>query len=240
MKDLKNNDLTTTITTSFRGSKMHNKDNSVLHQFLASAEKEFEMAESQTVSLTKLRNIFARVEETCKNDSGTALHFVAGLGFARITRALINHGYNIDAQNNKGITPLHMATLFGHNTICKLLLERGAMVDSIDKTGKTALHIATYQNKEDLVRLFLKFGANQMLRTQDNLAAAHIATNMNHTNIRDILRDDFAQKFFALVNQEAIKKLNDPTTTRGEIDRLKRAGFSLEEDLEPCNSPLKF
>ncbi len=219
---------------------MNNKENSVQYQFLLSVEQELEAAESKAVSLTKLRNIFLKVEDTCKNNAGTALEFISGLGFIRIARALINHGYDVNSTNSKGLTPLHMATLFDRTAICELLLTNGAKVDSIEMTGKTPLHIAAYKNNADLVRLFLKFGADQMLRTPENCTAAQIAISKDHKGVVLAFRDQVMQKMYKQIVSEAQKIITDKNSTKQQVERLKRAGFTQDEALEPCDSPLKF
>lgn len=73
----------------------------------------------------------------------TALHSaVADGGDARIARALVAAGADVNARQRHGWTPLHGAADSGDAGLVELLLARGADPDAKHDGGKTALDVA--------------------------------------------------------------------------------------------------
>ena len=73
----------------------------------------------------------------------TALHSaVADGGHARIARALVEAGADVNAKQRHGWTPLHGAAHSGDVELVELLLGRGADPDAKHQEGKTALDLA--------------------------------------------------------------------------------------------------
>lgn len=66
----------------------------------------------------------------------------AANGYARVVKAILDFGIDVNAASADGRTALHEAALNGHPSICKLLLDKGARVNLKDKQGKTPLHSA--------------------------------------------------------------------------------------------------
>jgi ankyrin repeat protein len=59
-----------------------------------------------------------------------------------VVRLLLEHGADINAQNQIGRTPLHWASIKGALEVVRLLLEHGSDVEVEDYDGKTALEFA--------------------------------------------------------------------------------------------------
>lgn len=55
----------------------------------------------------------------------TLLHRIAGLGFAEMTKFLIDCGMDVCAQDKEGKTPIDYATAFGNKAVCTELLKTG-------------------------------------------------------------------------------------------------------------------
>ena len=69
-----------------------------------------------------------------------------------MTKDLVEHGADIEAVNDDGLTPLMYHAKWFHDDIVKYLLSLGANNKAKDKTGKTALHYATeLEMTKDLV-----------------------------------------------------------------------------------------
>jgi ankyrin repeat protein len=76
------------------------------------------------------------------NFEPTALHFFAAIGKTELAELLIDHGADLDARNNQGLTPLHSAALEGQLDTAKLLIAKGAKIDAKSKGNKTPFDYA--------------------------------------------------------------------------------------------------
>ena len=70
----------------------------------------------------------------------TPLHLALANGNEKVAEFLIDHGTNVNAQDNKKSTPLHLASLNGNLDLVKILLERNAEVNARDNRRRTPLH----------------------------------------------------------------------------------------------------
>jgi uncharacterized protein len=78
----------------------------------------------------------------------SAFSDAVGRGRREIVRALLNHGFGVDAPLATGLTPLIEAAREGHAAIVGDLLDAGATVDLTDESGRTALCWAIVYNVE--------------------------------------------------------------------------------------------
>jgi hypothetical protein len=79
-----------------------------------------------------------------------------------VIRLLLEHGADINVQNEDRQTPLHWASDHGTLEVVRLLLEHGADVEVKDKHGKTALQVAAADGRRDeFVKLLREHGANE-------------------------------------------------------------------------------
>jgi hypothetical protein len=76
-----------------------------------------------------------------------------------ILRLLLQHGADINAQNQGGRTSLHLASFFGALEVVHLLLEHGADVEVKNNDGKTALQFAAKQGHDKIVKFLREHGA---------------------------------------------------------------------------------
>ena len=109
-------------------------------------------------------NQTSRIEETkdvnVKDKNGlTPLHWtfkkIYTLNFAfksiEVIKLLIEHGANLNAQDNNGNTPLYDACWYGYLEIVQSLLNRGADVTMETAKGITPLEIAAERNHKEVV-----------------------------------------------------------------------------------------
>jgi ankyrin repeat protein len=54
-----------------------------------------------------------------------------------LTHFLVEHGADVTAQDNKGLTPIHWAVLKGREGLARFLLENGADPATQDNDGST-------------------------------------------------------------------------------------------------------
>ena len=109
------------------------------------------------------RNVNAR-----DKDGRTPLKWAAGhhLSSASIVELLLDHGAQIEARDNTGVTALMAAVDSNRSEIVKLLLDRGAQVNARSNYGRIPLIIAAAprlrnpENEIKIVKLLLGAGAN--------------------------------------------------------------------------------
>jgi len=76
-----------------------------------------------------------------------------------VVRLLLDHGADVNAQNQAGWTPLDEASYYGALEVVRLLLERGADVEAKNNDGKTALHVAAAHGHDKVIELLREHGA---------------------------------------------------------------------------------
>ena len=87
-------------------------------------------------------------------DNITPLHDTAKYGRTAIACLLIDHGAELEAQDDTyGNTPLILASLYGNKDIVEMLLKAGADVQAINKEGKNALSYARLYSHSEIVKL---------------------------------------------------------------------------------------
>ena len=95
------------------------------------------------------------------DDLQTALHYAANYGHVDIAKFLLEHGANVNAEDEEGDTvgndkdevPLHYAVKYDHIDVVKLLLERESNVNVKDRNGFTPLLLAKQLERYDIVEL---------------------------------------------------------------------------------------
>lgn len=89
----------------------------------------------------------------------TALHVAAADGDPSIVEALLEHGFAINALNQRGRTPVHLACLYGHEQALQCLARCASFGETATircrHDGKTARDLAVSSGYEDLLGIFL-------------------------------------------------------------------------------------
>jgi len=78
---------------------------------------------------------------------------------ANVARLLLEHGADVDARDNDGLTALHTAVHFVWVEVVRVLLEHGANVGAEDKRGRTPLSLAKGYRRDEIMKLLLEHGA---------------------------------------------------------------------------------
>ena len=105
------------------------------------------------------------------------LQCASQLGHHDVVQFLLNHGADVNSQQDNHSTPLHWAAYLGDVNIVRVLLEHNADVNSKDDSGWT-LHDAAESSGvrgdcAQLVQLLLEHGADVNTQSTDNMTPLH-------------------------------------------------------------------
>ena len=112
-----------------------------------------------------------------RNDNQTPLMIAAQKGHVSVATFLIEHGANVDLQDENGNTALHH-TLYGSDVSCEILsclTGSGADVNGVNKVKHTPLMIAAIRGHINALTLLIKHGADVDLQDSDGYKALHFA-----------------------------------------------------------------
>ena len=110
--------------------------------------------------LTLLLERGAVVNTRLALENETVLHIACYRGIPRPVRQLLDHGADVDAVSDLGITPLHHATSGGNLEVIRLIVEAGCNVRAKKLTGQDALAIALGLRDPEIVQYLLEHGAD--------------------------------------------------------------------------------
>lgn len=94
----------------------------------------------------------------------TPLHKAASSGHTAIADVLVQHGADVNSNDDSGNTPLHAAASCGHIETVDLLLLHDADIDPQNNSGNTPLHNAAYAQHAHCAQRLLYHGASIKLR----------------------------------------------------------------------------
>lgn len=106
-----------------------------------------------------------------RKDHWTPLHLASHLGGYETARFLLDHGANVNAEDELLRTPLHHVAR-GHDEtqddvrVSQLLLNYGADVNAQDINGDTPLHLASSPGKLEIIRVLLDHATAKNFRSQ--------------------------------------------------------------------------
>jgi len=102
---------------------------------------------------------------------------------------LLDHGANIEEQDEVGQTPLMIACgNVGNYECASMLIKRGANVNAADKQGNTALHHCAKHNHCLIVELLLENNANVKLENAESLTARAVGISCRHDEFVAMMR----------------------------------------------------
>ena len=91
---------------------------------------------------------------------GSSLYYASFLGLARVVRALVKQGADVDAEGGTYGNALQAASFSGDEKVVAMLLERGADVNAQGGAYGNALQAASYWGYEKVVTMLLERGAD--------------------------------------------------------------------------------
>ncbi len=139
--------------------------------------------------LEQVQAIVARHPEAVneKDEYGfTALHGLAEEEHYDIVRFLIEHGADVNAQNEDGITPLHLAAW---PEMAGLLIASGADLEARSNEGDTPLIVmAAEAESEEMMEALLEAGADVNARNNYGQSAYDIAESREEIDKLKLLK----------------------------------------------------
>ncbi len=140
--------------------------------------------------------------DVADNHGITSLMYAGEVGSVDAMRMLIEHGADVNAQNDFGSTALMWSVADASKV--RLLLDHGAQVNLIARSGRTALIIAGFTNPSaEVVRLLLAKGAKVDVMDKRHVTPMNAATFGDDTATIQVLLDagadiDTADTFIGL------------------------------------------
>jgi ankyrin repeat protein len=156
------------------------------------------------LSMTMLLRAGADVEAQSSDGHFLPIHVAVMTNVPTITRLLINHGANVNAQTTKGVTPLMCAAELGYDTLIYLLHEHGANVHARSADSVTALHLAIHHYRLHAVTALVACGA----RVHDRVKLDHSDTHLLYA-----IRRNYVQVVETLFEHDATLFNADPEPT---------------------------
>ena len=107
--------------------------------------------------------------------------------FVDAVRFLLDHGADVEAEDNNHSTPLHVISEYGNVGAARLLLEHGARVDALDKDHSTPLHVASPRGNVEIARLLLEHGADVHALDGNRSTPLHVASESGSVEVARLL-----------------------------------------------------
>ena len=134
-------------------------------------------------------DVHAETDNSC-----TALHFAAMVGYGEVAQVLIAAGADIEARTSEGRTPLHYAcekrksdkgrfrrVYVPPPNIVRVLIDAGADIEAKDDIGMTPLFVASYHGMSMLVKMLVKAGADACGTDNTGTTCLTLAAGYGHT-----------------------------------------------------------
>lgn len=116
------------------------------------------------------------------------MHLACQNGSEECAELLINHGFNVNAQDKQGSTPLHWICSEGRPKLLRYFEK--AKVNIRNRHGSTPLHWAVFHKQYECVKWLLTHGADPYVRDESNQQPVDYATTKK---IRRRLEERMAQ-----------------------------------------------
>ena len=115
-----------------------------------------------------------------------------GRHYFEIFKLLLEHGADIDTQDDKGNSLLHMAVAVNDAEQIEFLLKKGARVNIINKWKNSPLHRAVIKKNHKSIQILLDHGADVNLADKTGDTPLHLALQIGDQEAIQILLDNDA------------------------------------------------
>lgn len=115
-----------------------------------------------TSSIRQLLALDASLISAKDSDGSTPLHCATWKGHREVVGLLLEHGADVNAQNNNdhwGTTPLHAAAHANQRAIAEMLIASGADIHAKNLNGRTPLEETVFHKATPVANLLKQNGA---------------------------------------------------------------------------------
>jgi ankyrin repeat protein len=144
------------------------------------------------------------------------------IGPPELITLLLDHGTNLDTQNNVGNTALHFAAFNGDGAVVEILLSNGASIDLQNNGGMTPLHRAAVGNRIEAVKVLIEYGASLEIKDNEGQTALDVAFGESQDLLREAGAVQGSPAETSAVNEELIAAVD--TGDPAEVERLLEEG----------------
>ena len=166
------------------GSNINKQDSLGLTPLIFAAQE----GNTKLVTMLLERGALPNLKTIPRRAEDTAIIKAASNGHKDVVSALLLHGADVDAANNRGITGLFWASKHGHTDIVSMLLANGASVDG-KMPKESPLMVASEKGNEDIVALLIKNGANPKIKGSYRNTALDYARYGGYTKIEKMIEE---------------------------------------------------
>ena len=117
----------------------------------------------------------------------TPLQLASRNGHVEVVCFLLDHGTDVTARDESGLTALHYASDNGRIKVVRILIERGADVRAQNEQGRTPLHSASISGRLEVVFILIEHGADVSAQDRDGSSPLHQALLSRKVEVSRIL-----------------------------------------------------